>query len=220
MKCTLKKWQTLHHDLHDIIFNASAMDGSDSWTPFPIGVAHNLFPLLVKHNGFLKGAHQRLFHCSFLLHTDQDRRKVGLNRRMINDILAKKGIPNFQYSPENYFKSLANSKFVISPEGNGIDCHRTYEALLAGCIPICEENPSIREKYHGLPVLYTKDFSDLAQTTLEMRWKEMLDKEYDFSRLFISSYPKEIQEQIKQNGNYWLRKTGASLFDFYSIQAE
>jgi hypothetical protein len=215
MKVTLRKWQTIQHNLQDIIVSASCKDGTDSWTPFPIGIGHHIFDLIQKTQGNFRGEHRKLFHCSFLLYTDQDRRKTGLNRRSINTILEKKKIHNFQYTPQNYLKSLLNSQFVISPEGNGIDCHRTYEALITGCVPILEDNPLVREKYKGLPVLYTKDYSELAEGVLKKKWIQMLDTEYDFSPLYISSYPPEIQAQIKENGNYWLKKTQVSVLPFY-----
>ncbi len=31
---------------------------------------------------------------------------------------------------------ISNSKFVISPPGNGPDCHRTWEAMYAGAVPV------------------------------------------------------------------------------------
>ena len=34
----------------------------------------------------------------------------------------------------------------------------------------------------------------------------MLEKEYDFSKLFLSSYSVIDQEIIKDNGNYWVNK--------------
>ena len=40
---------------------------------------------------------------------------------------------------------LSKYKFIISPEGNGIDCHRHYEAILCGCIPIIEYNKDIEK---------------------------------------------------------------------------
>ncbi len=212
---TLREWQQKTFDVYDLIWNASVIDGTDSWTPFPIGISHHMFPLVLKNKGFLKTQHTQLFHVSFLLYTDQDRRKEGINRRAINDILEKKGIHNFHYSPVLFYKSISNSKYVIAPEGNGIDSHRTYEALLAGCVPILEDNPLTREKYRGLPILYTTDYRDINPATLEAKWTEMLDMSYDYSKLFVSSYTPEIQDEIRRNGNFWLKKLGACLFDFY-----
>jgi hypothetical protein len=213
---TLREWQKRPFDVQDLIFNASMKDGTDGWTPFPVGVSHHIFPLILKHKGFLKTDHKALFFSSFLLHTDQERRKTGLNRRKINDILAKNGIPNFQYAPQVYFKTISNAQFVISPEGNGIDCHRTYEALLAGCVPILEDNPLTREKYKGMPVIYTKDYSDIKPLVLKQQWEKMLDTKYDYSKMFLSSYPPDIQKEIQDNGNYWLKRLGATVFDFYT----
>jgi len=37
---------------------------------------------------------------------------------------------------ENYLEDLGNTKFVLAPPGNGLDCHRTWESLLLGAAPI------------------------------------------------------------------------------------
>jgi hypothetical protein len=213
---TLREWQNKTFDVQDLIFSASVQDGSDSWTPFPIGASHHTFPFIVKNKGFLKTDHKNMFFSSFLLYTDQDRRKTVLNRKKINDILAKNGISNFQYAPQVYYKYISNAQFVISPEGQGIDCHRTYEALLAGCVPILEDNPLTREKYKDMPVLFTKDYSDIKPHVLKQQWEKMLDTKYNYSKMFVSSYPPEIQKDIKENGNYWLKRLGATPLDFYS----
>jgi len=102
---------------------------------------------------------------------------------------------------------------VISPEGNGIDCHRHYEALIAGCIPIIEDNSQIREKYKGCPILYTHDYSEITETYLIQKYTEMLDQTYDFAPLFLSTYTPEEQEEIKKCGNYWTQVTTNR--DFY-----
>lgn len=39
-------------------------------------------------------------------------------------------------SYDSYLKQLGNAKFVLSPPGNGLDCHRTWEAILMGAVPI------------------------------------------------------------------------------------
>jgi hypothetical protein len=110
---------------------------------------------------------------------------------------------NTNVAPLQYYNILPHYKFVISPEGNGIDCHRHYEALMAGCIPIVEDHPGIREKYAGCPVLFTKDYSEMSNEYLEKTYSEMIDKEYDFSKLLLSSYSNEDRNAIKDNGNYW-----------------
>ena len=53
-------------------------------------------------------------------------------------------------------------EFIISPRGNGIDCHRTWEAILAGCIVITRTSP-LDEMFisNKLPVVIIQDWSEL-----------------------------------------------------------
>lgn len=68
-------------------------------------------------------------------------------------------------SPQEYRKALAESKFVLSPPGNGPDCHRTWEALYLGAIPIVKRAswPFIHLE---LPVLVITDWEDLLNIDL------------------------------------------------------
>lgn len=38
--------------------------------------------------------------------------------------------------PRSYRREVLRSQFVLSPPGNGIDCHRTWEAIYLGAIPV------------------------------------------------------------------------------------
>ena len=55
-------------------------------------------------------------------------------------------------------KELASYKFAISPEGNGIDCHRTWECLYLGVIPIVK-NSNPMSYFKELPILFVDDYS-------------------------------------------------------------
>ena len=139
-------------------------------------------------------------------HTDGTRRPSSINRKVILATLNKNGIMNTPISADLYYEALPQYKFIVSPEGNGIDCHRHYEALIAGCIPIIERNPLIEEKYKGCPILYTNDYSEITPSYLDAKYDEMKMQVYDFSRLFITSYLGDVQSEIKRCGNYWTTK--------------
>lgn len=53
-------------------------------------------------------------------------------------------------------------EFIISPRGNGIDCHRTWEAILAGCIVITRTSP-LDEMFisNKLPVVIIQEWNEL-----------------------------------------------------------
>jgi hypothetical protein len=69
-----------------------------------------------------------------------------------------------------YIEDLKSHKYVISPPGNGIDCHRNWEAIYLGCIPIVLDSYFNRNIYEKLPVLIVKDY--------DLNEKELLDS-YD-----------------------------------------
>ena len=166
------------------------------------------------------GSHSQTVLCCFIAGTDDRRRRTGFNRRKIEYELHKKGIYNLPFvRKHSYWKALLDHKFIISPEGNGIDCHRHYEALMAGCIPIVEDNPLIREKYRGCPMLYTKSFKEISEPFLQKVYAEMLDQTYDFSCLFLSHYTQDQQETLKAQGNFWIRKLVEWTTDFYPTVA-
>lgn len=206
MILTLAEWQTTYKDPADLIVQASSIRCDDGWQSFPIGMSwqyvlnHKLGPALQF------GGHEKLFLCALSAGTDRQRRPVGINRRAIIDTLDGNGIKNRLIDHHEYFTTLPSYKFVMSPEGNGIDCHRHYEALLAGCIPVMERNPLTEEKYRDCPILYTTDYSEITPAYLEQKYKTMIDKEYNFARLFLSYYDDHIQEDIKDSGNFWLKR--------------
>jgi len=212
----LKKWQSIIKPRSCIIYNASEFEyQNDKWVPFTIGVSYQYIfeDNIQRFQEIQIGNHERLVFSAFSENTDSNRRgNSPVNRRSIAENLRKNGINNIgRIHSSTYFSELPKYKFVISPEGNGIDCHRHYEALLAGCIPIVEDHEGIREKYKGCPVLYTKDYSEINEEYLNKKYEEMVGNNdapiYDFSKLILNNYSKEIQEQIKANGNYWGRRT-------------
>jgi hypothetical protein len=60
----------------------------------------------------------------------------------------------------NYLMNLKKHKYIISPPGNGIDCHRNWEAIYMGCIPIVLDSYFNQNIYNELNVLIVKSFSN------------------------------------------------------------
>jgi hypothetical protein len=212
---TLATWQTTEKPRTELLYNCSVMNGSDGWLPFSIGMG---WSIINYHDSLHKtqiGAHEHLVFCAIKTTTDTARRPTHpIRRDTILTTLASHGISNTYLPYNQYFNTLPSYKFVISPEGNGIDCHRHYEALMAGCIPIIEDHEGIREKYKGCPVLYTKDYSEITPAYLEQKYMDMVNETYDFTRLFMSSHSAEEQAQIRTNGNYWShRLTGRNWYN-------
>ena len=70
-------------------------------------------------------------------------------------------------------KLMRKTLFVPSPAGNGIDCHRTWEAIYLGAVPVV-----LKSEFYGRedwPVLVVDNWSDLlnkSKSDLESIYKE------------------------------------------------
>jgi len=81
--------------------------------------------------------------------------------------------------------------FTISPEGVGMDCHRTWESLMLGSIPIVKKN-ELHPLFDGLPVIQVADWSDVSSSLLIHHRNEFFLKEYDYSKLFLDYWKRKI----------------------------
>lgn len=215
----LRYWIHISKPCSQWLVNCSEFDKqNDDFVPFPIGMSWQISGLKGDLNMLVKnGSHNELVLCAVWPSTDQRRRgNMTINRENILQTLARNGINNNFMNYLDYIQIIKNYKFIVSPEGNGVDTHRTYEALLSGCVPIVETNHMMTLKYPNLPILYTSDYSEINPAYLELKWAEMLDKVYDFSPLFLSYYPEHIQKEIKTNSNYWCKKVCGNVWQYYA----
>ena len=82
----------------------------------------------------------------------------------------------------------------------GLDCHRTWEALYTGTIPIVISS-SINELYEDLPVLIVPDWDSITKEFLEQKYEEIQNKlknnEYNMDKLYFEYWKNMIER--KQN---------------------
>eukprot|EP00854_Cymbomonas_tetramitiformis_P026251 gene26251-32170_t len=65
----------------------------------------------------------------------------------------------------------------MSPPGNGIDTHRTWEALMAGAIPVVFANPAaMLPLYNGLPVLVIQDCKNITKSFLANEYTTIIEQ--------------------------------------------
>ena len=73
-----------------------------------------------------------------------------------------------------YLAHYNEYQFTASPLGNGADCHRTWEALLRGTIPIVKKGPlDYLYACHDFPIVIVDEWSDISEENLK-EWATML----------------------------------------------
>ena len=74
--------------------------------------------------------------------------------------------------------------FVISPRGGGYDCHRTWEALSLGCIPIVKTS-GLDPLYDNLPVCIVSCWSDVNEEYLTKYLISIQNKTFKYEKLTL-----------------------------------
>ena len=104
-------------------------------------------------------------------------------------------------SREECWRNQLDYAFVISPPGNGLDCHRTWEALNLGCIPIilrpnfsgAHEQWQL-DVYDELPVLVVGLWEDITQTLLDDTVRRFESTRFNYDKLSLKYWLDKIHE--------------------------
>jgi hypothetical protein len=84
----------------------------------------------------------------------------------------------FGLSKDKYFKELSKSCFVLSPRGNGIDCHRHWESLYLQTIPVVTDSLLVRHWAKFFPLVILNDWSEFDPKILTPELYYQLWKQY------------------------------------------
>jgi hypothetical protein len=97
----------------------------------------------------------------------------------------------------NYMKLLTKYKFVISPEGNGPDCHRTWEALYVKTVPVVKNSNEIKVfRNLNLPIWVINEWNDLNKYTendLSKKYEELM-RNSNFEPLYMIYWVNQIKK--------------------------
>lgn len=91
----------------------------------------------------------------------------------------------------NTWVNQSKYAFVISPHGGGYDCHRTWEALCLGCIPIMKKS-QISHLFDDLPVLIVDTWGDISENLLHSTIEDFKDKNFNVEKLNLSYWVKQF----------------------------
>ena len=101
-------------------------------------------------------------------------------------------------SHEQYLSELKQSMFILSPPGNGIDCHRTWEAILS--VPIVLSSFSFGALAESSPVWEVDDFPQLNSAQLHSYRHTRFDAPGVFANYWFILF-KQASQQAKFNSN-------------------
>jgi len=77
-----------------------------------------------------------------------------------------------------------------------MDCHRTWEALALGCIPIVKRNPICRLLV-DLPVMIVDDWSEVRRDRMEHFLADFANRTFDFSTLLRDTWTRRFRGDMR-----------------------
>lgn len=162
----------------------------EKFIPIPIGIPNYLASSLELYSNSqksaLKVAKKYLVCLNFVVGSNIMERKKAYDslcnypwcKIFIDDL--RNG---YTYLPD-YLINIAESKFVVSPHGIGLDCFRTWEALMMGAIPIVKTS-TLDPLYKDLPVLIVDNWSDITEEFLNQQYELINNKNYKLEKIYF-----------------------------------
>lgn len=152
----------------NVVFAQNSFDDYRGVTPIPIGLqnlSHKksgvLEDYLLYQDALRQGnpaAHERdqLVFASFNIANQPDER--GELARLVED--SHYQLENRRIRLRDFRRRLLTSKFVLSPPGAGPDCHRTWEALLLGAVPVVLKSSLAQSLYQDSAIYAVDNWQD------------------------------------------------------------
>lgn len=108
-------------------------------------------------------------------------------RKPLQDYFARKKFCTLIYDTDHqtYLIKMAETRFILSPRGNGLDCFRTWEALYCNTIPIVTTS-HMDPLFEELPVLIIDNWKSITPQLLLEQHALMKKKSYNYEKLTFS----------------------------------
>ena len=166
----------------------------------PIGLENNRwFPSLKKIDNMLKKLSQpkrikNLVYMNININTNpEERSSVYMLLKNKPWVTAGQGRNGRDF--DKYLDNVYNHNFVICPQGNGIDTHRTWEALYMNSIPIEKRNIN-NQFYTDLPICFVDKWEDITEEFLKKELTRISFIEWDLRKLTFDYWKNKIYGNI------------------------
>jgi hypothetical protein len=94
------------------------------------------------------------------------------------------------------WKNQVKYAFGVSPHGNGLDCHRTWEILCLGSIPIVKSS-NLDSLFEDLPVLIVNEWSDVTIGLLIKTIEKFKKLKFNYRKLRLDYWVQMFKERAR-----------------------
>jgi len=167
--------------------------------PAPYGVQRRMNPTdnrienIISHMNNLPSNPPGLLYVS---HNDSSHEeRVGIKNLFRDSEWATVHEKRVTYS--TFLYNLSQSKFMICPRGNAIDCHRNWEVLYMRRVPVMKRHSYLEELYKDYPVLFVDDYSEITeQLLIDNNYLFQDAQKLDLSSLDLNNFFNKTVENV------------------------
>jgi hypothetical protein len=146
---------------------------------------------LVRIRQNMKPFYERIpkIYVNFTKGNDRFGQRIGSLENIPSDLLEI----NESFTPRTInWQKISNYSFVLSPFGIGMDCHRTWEALCLGCIPVVKA-VNFSKLFEDLPVLIVNDWNEVNRELLDTTIENYKTKTFNYKKLQLKFWVNKIK---------------------------
>jgi hypothetical protein len=158
--------------------------------PAPYGIQRSMHPHDDRQKILLDfmGISHQPNNLLYVNHND----KSNIERLGIKEFFREKDwavVDESRQSYSEFLEKILDSKFVVCPIGNAIDCHRNWEVLYMRRVPVMKKHPYLQKLFENYPVLFVDKYSELSENLLIENDNLFLRiQEMDLSKLTLTNF--------------------------------
>lgn len=164
--------------------------------PIPLGIANIRNTKNIIYEDYLDidldKQKQNKIYANFNLNTNYFHRYKALKKFIDNKLLF---LEKPKQSYINYLNNLVESKYTLTPWGNGYDTHRIWESLYTGSIPVTKKHQAF-SNFANLPIILLESYSDFDRNAADL----INCEELNYEALTINWWKNIIRGDLK--GDY------------------
>ena len=109
---------------------------------------------------------------------------------------------------ELYCDAILDHTFNVSPKGNGLDCHRTWETLYLGRYPVMRRLGSLEKLYADLPVVFVDRWEEVTQDFLMRKAEEFAESQFNYDKLRFYWWRDFIKKRVSMGDVIQMSRLG------------
>jgi hypothetical protein len=112
--------------------------------------------------------------------------------------------PPYPCDRHTFLTTISQAICVLSPAGNGVDCHRNYETFLMGRYPVTNYNVGLDSL--PLPFVFVRDINEETPVSIGEKLQRAVERPRDYSVLFMPYWRIQIQNARNLLFNHSLKQ--------------